>query len=570
MEKKDFIESLKELTSREDLLHVGRDVNDLKTRFGDYLLEEDRQRQVAQLEAQERGEEVDMSQPADPLRDEFFEVYGSYKVRRKELLEQKSAEESRNLSLKRALLKELQELVANEENIGALFGKRNEIHDKWKHIGDIPRDKQEEIQHEYSRLTEEFFYNVTIYKELKEFDLKKNFQLKNDIIEQVKALVDHESIKEVENNLRNLQNEWEGTGPVGEHDWEELKERYWTGIRAVREKIDHFYDERRHELRENLTKKEALLGETRELITELDKLDSAKKWEDHTASLLDIQERWKKIGFGPKKENEEVWVAFRAECDRFFEAKKAFFDELRSEFNEAAEAKQKLVEQAVALKENTDWKATADKLISLQKQWKKAGHAGQKNEQRLWKEFRGACDSFFNARQKHFEAQDQVNEQNLLAKQQIIDQIRNYSLAADKKQALADLREFSAAFNAIGHVPMSDKDTVYEAYKQALDEHYQKLKLEGEEKEKALFQAKMDTIQASPNAERLIEKEKSDIRRRIDTLNQEIIQFENNLGFFASSKSADALKKEVMGRIDAHKRKIEELKAQLKMFRAHE
>ena len=569
MEKQAFIDELKDLSSREDLLSVSREINDLKTRFGDFIIEEERKDQVAKLEAQERGEEVSFEKEADPLKDEFYAIYSEFKEKRKALIDEKNAAESKNLSAKKALIVQLKTLVAEEENIGSLFGKRNEIHEEWKKIGNLPRDKQEEIQNEYSKITEDFFYNVSIYKELKDFDLKRNFQLKNAVIEQMAKLTEVENMREVENSLRTLQNEWEEAGPVGKDEWEELKEKYWTNVRLVREKLNAFYDERRNELKENLDKKLALLDDALKLNGGLAELSTPKEWEDKTAELLVLQNEWKKIGFGPKKENEDAWKAFRAACDLFFDTKKQFYETIRSEFDELAAKKQKLVDQALALKENTNWKETSDKLIQLQKQWKSIGHAGQKNEQRLWKDFRGACDSFFTAKQKHFEDQDKANETNLAAKQQIIDQIKNYKGGSDKKQILADLREFSAAFTAVGHVPMAEKDRVYKEYKTALDGHYDQLKLEGAEKDKVYFQAKLDSLKADPNPERAITREKDEMRKQIDTLKHEIIQFENNLGFFAKSKGADALKKEVENKINHSKRKIEDLKNKIKML-SHE
>jgi predicted DNA-binding protein YlxM (UPF0122 family) len=202
----------------------------------------------------------------------------------------------------------------------------------------------------------------------------------------------------------------------------------------------------------------------------------------------------------------------------------------------------------------------------LQKKWKESGHAGQKIEQKLWSEFRGACDAFFNARQKHYDELDQQFETNLAAKQTIIQQIENYVVPDSKKQALDDLRDFTTAFNAIGRVPMKVKDSVYNAYKTAIDAHYSKIKLEGAEKEKVLFQARINTLAGSQDASRAFSREKSEIRQQIEGLKNEIRQYENNLGFFANSKGADALKKEVEAKINASKNKIEALKRKLSMI----
>jgi uncharacterized protein YicC (UPF0701 family) len=319
-------------------------------------------------------------------------------------------------------------------------------------------------------------------------------------------------------------------------------------------------------LNENLKKKKELLAEAGTILAHYATYETTKVWEEATVKLLALQETWKTIGFGPRKENEEIWQKFRTLCDEFFSNKKAFFGTIQDKFVKIAEEKQKVIDQAKALKDSTDWKETADKLVQLQKAWKNTGHAGQKLEQKLWTEFRGACDAFFNARTKHFEAQDKLLETNLLAKQTIIQNIETYQPSADKKQTLTDLREFTNAFNEAGKVPMKQKDSIYNAYKTAIDKLYTDLKLEGAEKEKVMFEARINTLSSSPDAGRLFTIEKADMRLQIDKLKAEVLQFENNLGFFSKSKGADTLKAEVEGKINATKNKIEALIRKMKMI----
>lgn len=566
MEKMAFLDELKTLTANEDTLSVSRDVNELRTRFDDYVLEEERKKQVAVLEAKANGETVEYEKEEDPIRNEFYEVYTEYKERRTKAVDEKNAQQAECLRQKKSLIARLREVIEKEENIGAAFGAYKEIHEAWKQVGNIPREKRDEIQAEYSRLLEDFFYNMKIYRELKDHDLHRNEQVKKELIVKIQNLLAVESIKEVESTIKVLQNEWEETGPVGRDNWEQLKTSYLDNVRAIYERINKYYDERRNTLQDNLEKKQTLLDKLKTVVAEISELKTAKAWEEKTQEIFDIQTVWKQIGFGPKKENEDIWVLFRAECDAFFAAKKEFFDGLRSEFDALAEAKQKLIDKANEIKTSTDWKTAGEQLIQLQKKWKQIGNAGQRNEQRLWKEFRAACDEFFNAKSAHFAEQDKLNESNLTEKQTLIAQIEAYIIPEDKKQAIADLKDFANKFNAIGHVPVSQKDEIYSAYKTALDNHYTALKLEGEEKEKVMFQARIDTIQASPNAGKLLDKEKMDLYRQIDTLKQDISQYENNLGFFANSKGANALKEEVEKKIAISKRKIEEISRKIKMI----
>jgi hypothetical protein len=502
----------------------------------------------------------------DPLKEEFYSIYNAYREQKTAVSTAKKLEQEANMRLKKNLIERLKTLIQEEENIGVAVATYKEIHEAWKQSGDVIREKRQEIQQEYSKLLESFFFNLKIYRELKEHDLKRNFQIKTELVEKIKALNSLESVKEMEASIKALQNEFDETGPVPQEEWENVKNAYWEAVKAVYAKIHEFYEGKREELRLNIEKKQALLDETKAFIASIGEVTSTKEWEELTQKLLQFQEDWKKIGFGTKKENEELWAAFRVECDAFFAKKKAFFEGIRSQFDAVASQKKQLVEKVQALKDSTDWKATSEAIVKLQQDWKKLGNAGQRNEQQLWKDFRGACDAFFNAKQKHFEESDKLNETNLAAKLDIISKIEAYEVTDDKKKALDDLKEFSSAFNAVGKVPFKEKDKVYNAYKTAIDAHYTKLKLEGAEKEKAMFQAKMDSLKANPNADKMIDRERKDLQLQIQNLKQEVNQYENNLGFFAKSKGADAMIKEIESKINGAKRKIEEYQRKIKLL----
>src|SRR3989338_8612326 len=567
MEKLAFIEALKGLTSQEDPLAVSRDVSELRTKFDDVVLEEQRKFQVAQLEARERGEEPQEAEH-DEVREEFYAIYTEYKDRRNAAQQSKKDAEASHLREKRVLIERLRNVIKTEENIGAALTQYKEIHDAWKTVGDIPREKRQEVQSEYSRLLEEFFYHLKIYRELREHDLHRNHQLKLEVVQKIQQLDKIEQIKEVEAAIKALQHEWDETGPVNNDDWETLKTAYWDAVRVVYARIHAFYEERRTELSGNFEKKKAVAERAKELIAKQGEWTANKDWEHATEQLLALQEEWKTIGFGPRKENEEIWKEFRWICDTFFTAKKAFFDVLRSQFDGLASKKQELIDKVNELKDSTDWKATTEQILKIQKQWKETGNAGQRNEQKLWKEFRAACDHFFTAKQNHFAQQDQELAGNYEAKMALIEQIKAAEIPDNKKEALALLKEYSTAFMAIGFVPMKQKDAVYNAYRDALNGHYQKLKLEGEEQERVLFQARVDTLKANPNADKMLARERADLFDKMHQLKADILQYENNLGFFARSKgaSADALRKEVDQKMEAAKRRIEEIQRKIKQL----
>ena len=566
MEKVTFLNELKELVENQDVMAVSRNVNELRTRFDDFLLEEDRKKQVAVLEARERGEQAEFEQEIDPIRNEFFEIYSAYKAKRSEAVAEKKSIQNECLKQKRSLISRLKTVVESEENIGAAFGEFKTIHEEWKKVGDIPREKRDEVQAEYSRLLEDFFYNMKIYRELKEHDLHRNQQVKVEVIQKLIELVEDTSIQTVEKNIKVLQNEWAETGPVSKDKWEGLKNKYNEIVQKIYERIHAHYEEKRQIQKDNLEKKQILVEKSKEVVAKIETANNTKTWENLTAEILEIQAIWKTVGFGPKRENEEIWKAFRSECDFFFEKKKAFYTIIKDEYDAVAETKQKIVDQAEALKTSTDWKKTTEKLIQLQKKWKSVGSAGQKNEQRLWKTFRAACDEFFNAKSAFYAEKEKEFEGNLTIKQTLIEKIAGFELPKDKTEALETLKKFSNEFNAIGHVPITEKDKVFKAFKTAIDAKYEQLNIEGQEKEKIMFEARIETLKASPNAVKLLAKEKVELRKQIDELKSNVTQYENNLGFFSNAKKANPLIQDVEKKINQSKIKIEEIKRKLQLI----
>jgi hypothetical protein len=564
MEKQAFIEALEALVNQENLMQVGREVNQLRSDFEDYILEAERQYQVAELKAKDEGTSFDEEDWMSALKETFYSIYGAYKEKRKTLIDSINKEQEENLKKKRSLINQLKEVIADEEKIGAAFAKHKEINIAWKEVGDIPRDKRQDIQQEYSRLLEEFFYNMNIYKQIKDYDFQKNYDAKKSIVAELKKLTTTDRIKDIETNLKRLQNEWEDIGPTKQEQWEELKDDYWSTVKELYDRIRAHYDERREKMKENIVAKQELIAKLEELLQQ--EREDVKVWNDQTKAVLDLQKAWKSVGFGPKKENDAVWKTFRGLCDQFFNEKRDFFEDINEEFDIIAEKKEALIQKVEELKESTDWKNTSQQIISIQKDWKKLGSAGQKSENRLWKKFRAACDYFFTAREAHFAEKDKAFEENLAKKQSIIEAIETFEAPKEKAEAIEALKSFAEQFADIGFVPSKQKDEVFKAYKSAMDKQYDALNLEGEEKAAVMFDARLNTIKGSGNAQELFDKEKQAIRSEIDQIKQQIIQFENNLGFFANSKGANALKDQVEANIAEEQKKIDVLKAKLKMI----
>ncbi len=566
MDLQQQIAQIQNLLAQEDLVQLGREAGQIKQLFEDQLIELERIEQVKRLEAQDKSEhydEVDYT----PLKEEFFALYQEFNAKRKAQQQLQQTLEQQNLKLKKDLIIRLKEVIDNEEKIGTAFQSYKDIHETWKKIGAIPREQRESIQKEYSRLLEIFFYNIKIYKELKENDYRRNKQLKEDLIFKLKQLrVAQVSNRDLEAQLHALQDEWEEIGPVLNEDWETMKVAYWDAVRSIYDKINEHYEAQRQVLKANIDAKKKLITALQERLSELATWNNFKDWETQTAFIIDLQAQWKTIGAGGRKENEAVYAEFRALCDTFFNAKKAFNKEKDAASSEIANQKKALIEKALAISTSQDWKNTADALKKLQRQWQELGSAGQRFENKLWKEFRAACNVFFDARQAHFGQQDAENETNLAAKRALIDELEKLSLPTDKQEALAKLRALQQQFNEIGPVGIKERQNTYEAFKKHMDAHYQALKLEGQEKERVLFQAKLEGHLSSPDKLKLLQAERNDIRKQIDALQKEMLTLENNLGFFARSKGADQLRSDVQKKIDAAQEKIKGLRAKLKLI----
>lgn len=562
--KENFLKELLALANTEDVLSVSREVSELNVKFNDFLIEEERLRQVDLLERQDKGETVNLDEKLpDPIKDQFKEVLGVFLSKKKAVLEEKKAIEEANLKAKRVVLNQLKDLIQNEENIGKAFGTKKELNDKWKAIGPVPRGKDQELNADYFRLNEEFNYNINIYKQLQEHDYKRNGDLKNEVIDKLGALLKEEHIKTVESSLKLLQDEWNEIGPVNQELWEDFKERYWNNVKALYEKISVHYNELKAVRAEIIVKKKALLEQVKELVSQ--DVDSHKAWDTETKKLLKLQSDWKDLGKGTKEEDDALWKELRSACDQFFDRKKDFYEKRNSEFGGIKEKKESLIKEVEAIRESQDWKDTTLKIINIQKQWKKLGSAGPKHENKLWKEFRVHCDYFFDAKDAHFKKEEAAYEDNLNNKLALIEEIKSYKPTSEEvKTTITDLQDFAAKFSAIGNVPRDKKDQVYKDYKAALDAQYAQLKIDQSEKESILFQAKIDALKGSPNSQRALDKERSDLRNQISKLNKEVTQLENNLGFFGNTKGSNPLTAQVEKDIEKTKAKIDSLKALLK------
>jgi hypothetical protein len=564
--KAEIIAKIIALNNQPSVLNSTDEFNELVNEFYQIQNEEERLFEIEKLDRMAAGEKPEnIERPVFEHLEEFKAVCTVFKERKKVELTQIKDQETANYKQKKVYLAALTDLIQNEENIGKALTRFKEIQDGWKEVGPVTRDKRQELQNEYSHLIDTFRYNIGIYKDIKDHDLNRNLTLKKELIEKLKNLLTLDKIKEIETQLHSLQDEWNSLGGTHQEEWAKIKDEYWNTVNAVYEKIRKFYEERKADQAKNIELKKELIQKAKEINER--ELTDHKHWQKASDQLLELQEEWKKSGYGPRDENEVIWQEFRSVCNAFFAKKKEFYGERNDQFSEIKAKKEALIKEAEELKSSTDWKGGTQKILNLQKKWKDIGSAGPKFENQLWKKFRDPIDAFFASKDSHFKDQDSANKENLDKKNAVIEKIKAYEAGGDTQKIIADLKAFSEEFAAIGNVPFEDKDNIYKAYKTALDDKYASLKIGKEEKEKVMFQAKIDSIMTSGNKEKLIDQETSSIRQKIDILNKEILKYETNLGFFSNADSKNPLFKSVNDNIQRNKEEIESLKLRLKLIR---
>ncbi len=560
------LEIIAELTELLILENISEKSTEAEALIGSYkeILEKEKESDLV-IHVHEGGSEDDFVFKMEENDFLFLELEKSYISKiHKEETEKRKAEYEKNLKEREELIEELRSIIQGEENIGKAFNSFKEIQEKWTQCGPVEQEQYSRVQSEYSRLRENFFYNINIYKELADNDKKINLSKKKRVIEKIKVLSEEKSINKLNEGIKPILSEWDEVGPTFPNDWEIIREEFWAVARSIFDRINAHYENLKINQEKNSLAKKVLIDKL--VAINGDETSKHKNWQSKTEEIKAIQAEWKTIGFASKAENDSLWQEFRGQCDTFFNKKKSFYADLKKN-NDANEiAKEAIINQAEFLKDSTDWKETTNEFIKLQEEWKKIGPASPKVENTLWKKFRGHCDFYFNKKKEFFAGREEREGENLKLKNGLIDRVKSFQPTGNTQADLVALKEFSKEYKEIGFVPFKEKNAVHKAFSGALDEKYNALKLEKAEKSKQLYINKLDVLKEAPNADALLRKERNIIRDKISRLKTDIIQFENNLGFFGKSEGAEKLKKEVQEKIDRNKRKVDDLKQQLKLI----
>ncbi len=482
----------------------------------------------------------------------FKSLYNDYKKERAAYNKEQDALREENLAKKQAIIEELKALVEEPGEMKDAFPKFRDIQNRWRDTGPVPQQSFRDVNDTYQLYVTKFYDLVDINRELRDLDFKKNLEQKTAYCEQAESLAEDPNIVEAFKELQKLHEQWKDLGPVAK----EYRDAIWERFRAATSVINKRYQAHFEGLKEQQVKnleEKTLLCEQVEAIAEKE-ITSSTQWNTLSKEIEEIQAKWRAIGFATRKENQKIYDRFRAACDKFYTRKRASLTEFKDSMNANLEKKMAIIAEAESLKSSTDWKATGDRLIELQKQWKEIGAVPRKKSEQIWKRFRAACDEFFTARDNRPAGPGNVGA-NLEAKKALIEEIKAYE--GDESGAAA----FQEKWNAIGFVPFKKKDAVNAAYREAMAEKFPGFGGRGQRRQGGSNR---------PGAERKPVTEKDRLKEQFNALQQEIQTYENNIGFFGLSKGAEKLKAQMQEKIDAAKVRLEELKAKIRSIETEE
>ena len=559
--RSEILQRIQDLLQNEDLEAIRKDVRTEIDSFRSLIQEDFRtQRDAWAAEDHEPDEKFQFQPSAEELA--FNELVESFKTREKAWRQRIADEQRANLKVKTALIAELRTTIQEEENIGAAFARFNEVREKWDATGDVPGDRYKEVHDAYHRLRDEFFYNINIYKQLQEHDLQKNLALKEALIEQAKTLATMEDLKARETLARSLQKQWFDIGPSPRETFQELADTFFGLTRDTFDAVKAYYDDMRAQFEVHKGEKEALIAKLQSLLTE--DIDGHKAWQAATQTVVGLQGEWKATGFAGKEHNEALWGQFREAADVFFERKQMFYDRVKASSKVSKQKKVKLIEEAQALQNSTDWRATSDAMIRLQKAWKEAGPCAPGDEHKLWKSFREAQDVFFKAKKAQFADRNKEEVANLALKQALLEKIEAFELSDNRGQDLDALKGFSKEWSAIGFIPRKHLDNVMNRFRAAMDKHYDALSAKRSERSVETYNKRIEKLVAGDNRD--VKREQHILRDKIARLQQRITSTEENMERF-TGKGAESIREQALKTIKGYRREIDEIKAKLKLLR---
>ena len=529
----ELVALFEELGKNEDRMKLNKEAEAIKTAFYKRLTKE----------KAEAGDAVSEDAFTE-IENGFKAYYNTYKKERAEYNARQEKEREENLVKKEAVIADLKALLEKQEDVNATFPAFREIQDRWRAIGPVPVQNYRNINDTYQLYVEQFYDMVKINRELRDLDFKKNLEAKEKFCEMAEKLAGNENIVEAFKELQKLHEQWKEYGPVAKQFREEIWDRFKAATAVINKKYQAYFEGLKEQQTENLAAKTALCEKVEEIAGR--EINNSADWNALSKEIEEIQKQWRTIGFATRKENQKIYDRFRAACDKFYGRKREFYTEYKDSMNANLEKKISLCEAAEALKTSTEWKKATDQFINLQKQWKEIGAVPRKKSEQLWKRFRAACDEFFNERDKNAKPENNFYG-NLKAKQKLVAEIDAYQLTGDEAKDHEALETFMQRWQEIGFVPFKEKDNIAQAYKEAVNR-----KFPDASKVRKSHYAKAPKSEK----ERLIQK--------YSQLEQDIVTYENNIGFFAMSKNSEPLIRQMQERIEQSKKELKVLENKIR------
>lgn len=552
--KEEILAKLKEVVA--DVENVAKpEIDGLKQSF--YKLHNAEQDAARKLFIENGGAAENFVPQTDCVEEEFKNIMSVIKEKRSALTAELEKQKEMNLQVKLSIIEELKELVESPDDANKSYTEFKKLQQQWNEVKLVPQAKVNELWKNYQLYVEKFYDLLKLNNEFREYDFKKNLEIKTHLCEAAEKLADEADVVSAFHQLQKLHQEFRDTGPVAK----ELRDEIWARFKAASTTVNRRHQQHFEALKEveqhNLDQKTVIC----EIIEAIDykELTNFASWESKTQEVIALQNKWKTIGFAPQKMNVKIFERFRKACDEFFRKKGEFFKSLKEGMNENLEKKRALCEKAEALKDSTDWKATADELTKLQKEWKTIGPVAKKYSDAVWKRFISACDYFFEQKNKATSSQRSVEQENLEQKKAIIEKLNAIDDQMDTEEATQLVRDLMKEWNGIGHVPFKEKDRIYKQYHSQVDKLFERFNISASNKKLSNFKSTISSIQeGSPQA---LYREREKLVRAFDNMKNELQTYENNLGFLTtSSKKGNSLLTEI-------NRKVEKLKADIELVK---
>jgi hypothetical protein len=502
--------------------------------------------------------------PHDDLSDALQELIHDFRKKRDEEKSKIEEEKKKNLAAKYEVIEGIKDLVNQQESLHETFDKFRALQKRWREIGPVPANEVKDMWENYHLHVENFYNYIKINKELRDLDLKKNYETKLALCEKAENLLGEPSVVKAFKTLQKYHDQWRETGPVPRDKKEELWERFHEATVKINQKHQEYQEEQKQQLQKNLEAKKELCEKVEAVLEE--DIKNPREWEKTSKSIIELQKLWKTIGFAPKKENQEIYQRFRRACDAFFDRKRDFFKRYKEEQQNNLKLKNELVQEAEALKDSTDWKNTTEELIRIQKKWKEIGPVPRKHSDAIWKRFRGACDHFFNRKSEYFSQKDDIEAGNLKKKEALIEELRQYEPGENNEESFKTLQDFQRRWSEIGFVPIKEKDRVNQEFRNLINARFDHLNLDENNKALQKFRNKLENWQNEGQFQERVNQERNKIISKLKQLENDIILWENNIGFFTKSKNSEALVRDFRNKIENGKRNIKLLNQKLDLI----